>query len=164
MKFFRLKKYREDKGSVVVETALSTIVLFGLILGSMEMFLALYSYHYVSYAAREASRWAMVRGSQCPNYTSYSSTMVCGAKQGDIQSYVQGLNFPGINPNNITVTASWSLPSASTPTTWTSCANQCNDPGNLVVVNVTYAFPLNLPFFQSTTLNMSSTSSMVITE
>lgn len=162
MKIFRLKKYREEKGSALVETALSATILLGLILGSMEMFMALYSYHYVSYAAREASRWAMVRGSECGTY---SSTMPnCGAQGSDIQTYVQGLNYPGINSNNITVTANWATPSASTPTSWTTCATQCNAPGDTVVVDVTYAFPLNLPFFNNTTLNMSSTSSMVITD
>jgi Flp pilus assembly protein TadG len=162
MKIFRLKKYRDERGSALVETALSSIILLGLIMGSMEMFMALYSYHYVSYAAREASRWAMVRGSKCDVY---STTMPnCGAQQADIQTFVQGLNYPGINANNITVTASWSLPSASTPTTWTTCASPCTDPGDVVVVDVTYAFPLNLPFFKNTTLNMSSTSSMVITD
>lgn len=162
MKIFRLRKYRDERGNTLVETALSVTILLGLIFGSMEMFMALYSYHYVSYAAREASRWAMVRGSQC-RYD--SATMPdCGALQSDIQTYVQGMDYPGINSNNITVTANWALPSASTPTTWTTCATQCNAPGNTVTVNVTYAFPLNLPFFQSTTLNMSSTSSMVITQ
>lgn len=164
MNLFRLKKYRDESGNAMVETALSAVILLGLIMGSMEMFMALYSYHYVSYAAREASRWAMVRGSACAND---STTMPnCGAVQADIQTYLQGINYPGINSNNITVTATWATPSAATPTTWTACGptTPCNDPGDSVAVDVTYAFPLNLPFFKSTTLNMSSTSTMVITQ
>ena len=164
MKIFRLNKCRDERGNALVETALSATILLGLIFGSLEMFWALYSYHYVSYVAREASRWAMVRGSQCQYDTSSSSAMECNAQGADIQTFVQGLNYPGINSNNITVTASWATPSASRPTTWTTCNNQCDDPGNTVTVDVTYAFPLNLPFFQSATLNMSSTSSVVITQ
>lgn len=162
MKIFQLKKYREERGSAMVETALSAVILLGLIMGSMEMFMALYSYHFVSYAARDASRWAMVRGSQC-QYDGNAMTY-CDAQQADIQTYLQGLTYPGINLNNITVTASWSQPSASPPTTWTACAKQCNDPGDTVTVDVTYAYPLNLPFFKSATLNMSSSSSVVITQ
>jgi Flp pilus assembly protein TadG len=162
---------RCEKGAALVETALSATVLLALLMGMMQTFLALYGYHYVAYAAREGSRWAMVRGADC--HLDGLTMTHCGAQQSDIQTYVRSLSFPGIDSNNVTVTAAWDSP--STPTTaaptisWSTCstgtpATGCNNPGHIVVVDVTYAFPLNIPFVSNRTLNMTSTSSMVISQ
>jgi Flp pilus assembly protein TadG len=159
---------RSESGAALVETALSATVLLALLMGMMQTFLALYGYHYVAYAAREGSRWAMVRGANCH----LQGTMPnCGAVQSDIQTYVRSLGFPGIDSNNVTVTAAWDSPitlTAGAPTTWSTCSTVtpvgCNIPGDMVVVDVTYAFPLNIPFVSNRTLNMTSTSSMVISQ
>lgn len=164
------QRARSEAGSALVETAISATILLGILIGMMQGFLALYGYHYVSYAAREGSRWAMVRGSQC--LTDSVTMPGCNAAQSDIQAYVQSLNFPGIDSNNVTVTAAWNQPSTPTTSapsvTWSTCSTgtpgSCNVPGNMVVVNVTYAFPLNIPFMKSATLNMTSASSMVISQ
>ena len=154
---------RGETGATLVETALSATILLGVLIGMMWAFLALYGYHYAAYAAREGSRWAMVRGSQC---NADSLTMPgCNATPDQIQSYVQGLGFPGINSDNVTVTTAWQSPSTTLPTRWTPCTpNDCNEPGDLVTVNVTYAFPLNIPFMSARTLNITSRSSMVINQ
>jgi Flp pilus assembly protein TadG len=159
-----------ESGAALVETALSATVLLALLIGMMQTFLALYGYHYVAYAAREGSRWAMVRGGDCY----LQGTMPnCNANQNDIQTYVRSLGFPGIDSSNVTVTAAWdqpSTPTATAPTiSWSTCSTGtpgtgCNAPGHMVVVDVTYAFPLNIPFVSNRTLNMTSTSSMVISQ
>jgi Flp pilus assembly protein TadG len=106
---------------------------------------ALYSYNFVSEAAREASRYAMVRGSSCSGFTD------CGVTSAQIQTYVRSLGYPGINTNNLTATATWSAGNA---------------PGNPVSVTVTYTYGLNIPFWpqSGSILNLSSTSQMVISQ
>lgn len=148
---------RCESGAAIVEIALSSMMLLGMIIGTLEMCLALYTYNFVSEAAREGARYAMVRGSGCTSLDN------CGATAAQIQTYVRGLYGGSGSLQNMTVTTTWLSASAATPTTWTSCgATQCNAPQNSVQVKVTYAFPLNLPFVSKSTLTMSSTSQMVI--
>jgi Flp pilus assembly protein TadG len=138
-----------------VETALSATAVLTLFLGVMELCLALYSYHFVSEAAREGTRYAMVRGSSCSG-----SASACPAQASDVQSYVRGLEFPGIVPANITVTTTW-------PTTGSNCTPSslpCNNPGNLVQVKVQYRFPLSIPFVPASVLSLASTSQMTISQ
>jgi Flp pilus assembly protein TadG len=146
---------RREDGQSVVETAISAMGVLGLFFGVMEMSLALYTYHYVSEAARQATRYAMVRGSSCSGFTS-----ACPAAASDIQNYVRGLDFPGIVPANVTVTTTW-------PTTGAACTPSslpCNNPGNVVKVKVVYSFPVTIPFVPNSTLALSSTSQMVISQ
>ena len=42
------------------------LILFPLMFGIIDFSRALYAYHWVSYAAREGSRWASVRGTGLP--------------------------------------------------------------------------------------------------
>jgi len=153
------KRHRasSEDGSTVVETALSTIALFTLVIGIIEISLALYTYHFTSEAAREGTRYAIVRGSSC---NSSNSACPAPALAPDVQNYVRELRYPGINPAAITVTTTW-------PVTGTSCTPSsmpCNNPGNLVEVTVQYLFPLSIPFVPSSNLNMTSTSEMVISQ
>lgn len=148
------QRLRGEEGATMVETALSLIILLTVIFGVFEICLALYTYHFISDAAREGSRFAMVRGSACqsPGYQ-------CNASAAQIQTYVQDLGFPGINPSAMTVTTVWS------PYGFSTCVSAtCNDPGNQAAVTVNYQFPLSIPFIPSSTISMSSTSSMVISQ
>lgn len=139
----------------MVEMAISMVILLTIVFGIMKICLALYTYHYISEAAREGTRFAIVRGSACasPGYE-------CDATSSQIQTYVKGLGYPGIDPSAMTVTSSW----AGYPVSGTCVSAGCNGPGDLVTVTVTYQFPLSIPFVPSSTLNMSSTSSMVISQ
>lgn len=162
-----LRRIRNEDGAVAVEFALSAVAMITMLVGCFQAFLMLYSYHYVSYAARDATRWALVRGSEC---ASDSTTMPnCNAQQSDILTHLQDLNFPGINTSNLSVTASWYSSNNTTPVVWTLCSTGtpgtgCNNPGGLVQVQVTYAYPLAIPFMTSKTVNMSSTSQLVISQ
>lgn len=147
-----------DEGAVAVETAVSFALMIGLVLGFIQVALALYTYHFVSDAAREATRYAIVRGSySCGNTPGLSS---CGATSDQISDYVKSLQFPGINPANLSVSTSW-------PDTGSTCypsTNPCNNPGNTVLVQVTYKFLLSIPTWRSVSLNLSSSSRMVISQ
>jgi Flp pilus assembly protein TadG len=145
---------RVEAGATLVEFALTSIILFTLVFGVIAICLALYSYNVTAEAAREATRYAIVRGSKCTTFAD------CKIDQPGLQTYVQGLGFPGINPSALTVTATW-------PTTGVNCfpsVTPCNNPGNKVKVTVQYTFPLVIPFVPSRTLTMSSTSQMRISQ
>lgn len=147
-----------EDGGVILETAVSFALILGIIVGIIQVTLALYTYHFVTDAAREATRYAVVRGSySCANTPGLSN---CGATADEVSDYVKSFNFPGINPANLSVSTSW-------PDTGSTCypsTSPCNNPGNTVLVQVTYQFPLNIPIWRSASLNLSSSSRMVISQ
>jgi hypothetical protein len=135
--------------------ALVSMMLLSMLLGVIQVDFAAYTYNSVSELAREGARYAIVRGSNCSLLTN------CNATAAQIQTYVQGLSY--VNASEVTVTTTWYSASTTQPTTWTSCGStQCNSPGNAVTVQVTYAFPWQIPFLSMSPLSMSSTSQMVI--
>jgi Flp pilus assembly protein TadG len=157
-----------DAGSALVEMALSCVILLSLFIGVFEVCLASYSSHFVAEAAREGARYAIVRGSlSCTNTPSLPN---CGASTDTISNYVKSLQYPGIIPANLTVTVTYMSASSSTAsgsllTTWSACNSStttCNVPGNMVNVQVSYAFGLYVPFVPSNSLNIGSTSQMVV--
>lgn len=164
------RRLRSERGSALVETALGMTIFLAVFFGVIQFSFALYAYNWVSEAAREGSRWAIVRGSTC--YSDLGSTFCdkTGASSSEITSYVKGLGYPGLTPSNISVSTSWytaatSSPSSTTPQSWSSCSGSgCNTPGNQVQVTVSYSFPLGIPFWKTKTLNLSSSSQMVIVQ
>jgi Flp pilus assembly protein TadG len=148
---------RGEFGGTLLETALTISVLMTLVFGVIEVGMMLYTYHFVSYAAREATRYAIVRGSTCSGLGS-----ACPAQASDIQNYVSNLGFPGIDISTSDVSVAWASYSASTAT-WSTCSN-CNLPGDQVQVTVTYPFPFSVPFVPQSSLQLTSTSAMVISQ
>lgn len=159
----RLRVIRKSEGATLVETAMVSAILFALLFGLIQISYAFYTYNFVSDAAREAVRYAIVRGStSCLNTPHLTN---CDASQAQIQTFVKNLGFPGFNSANLTVTATWCKQSTSQPATWSSCSTSTgNAPGNAVNVVVTYALPFAIPYWKSTTINVSSTSQMVIVQ
>ena len=158
-----------DDGSTIVEMAISFGIFASVLLGVMQMSLLLYAYHFVSDAAREASRWAMVRGSNCTTnvskaYCSPTSALTTGADNADIQAYVNGLGFPFAH--SLTTATTWNSSNATSPMTWSNCgtAPTCKIPGNQVQVTVTYNYPIGVPFWTATVVSIHSTSTMVIAQ
>ena len=156
-------------GGAVLEVALSSSVLFAMFFGVFQTSLASYTYHYVSDAARQGARYAIVRGStSCINTPNLSN---CNASANTIGNYVKNLGYPGIDATaNMTVTTTWltattDTSTGATLTTWATCSSgTCNAPGNMVNVAVTYAFPLSIPFVPARTINVTSTSQMVVAQ
>lgn len=169
----------DEEGATLVETAIASVIVLAMLFGVIEMSLAAYSYHYVSDAAREATRYAAVRGSNsCDSSKSGLTNCNLGpwsqSSGNPLQVYVQTLGYPGIDGSRMTVNASWwirSDPDNSTYVAWSSkCTGAvdgynkpCNYPGNQVRVVVNYQFPLSIPFWKMTTLTVTSTSSLIIT-
>lgn len=152
-----------EEGGTLAETAISFSIFFAVLFGIFEMSVLLYDYAYVANAARQASRYAMVRGyTSCKNTPGLTN---CGVTPDQIQSYVRGLGYPGVNTQNVTVTTTWLTASSSTPTTWTACTTStCNVPGNLVNVKVSYSYPINIPYSYHSTISISSASQLVISQ
>jgi Flp pilus assembly protein TadG len=158
----RHRSVHGESGSTIIETALALTILFPLIFGMMEACLGVYTYHFISEASREATRYAIVRGA---TYTTNCATppnyATCVAQGADITTYVQNLNFPGIDPTKMTVTSTWLK---SDGTTACGTTNSCKVPGNQVNVVITYSFPLSIPWVPVNTWNLASTSQMVISQ
>jgi hypothetical protein len=151
-----LSRRRDARGQALFEVLVSMIVFITMLLAVIQMGLAGYSYHYISEAAREGARWAMVRGSACTSFTT-----ACPAATTDIQNYVTGLAYPGITASAMTVTASWCGPTSSTPP---ACSTGTNAPGQIVRVAIQYKFPVGIPFVPASTITMNAMSQMVISQ
>ena len=145
-----MRRLRNEEGATLVEFALSSVVLFMSLFGIIGLCGALYSYNFVSDAAHEATRYALVRGSACTGFTDCNIST-----SSAIQTYVRSLGYPGIISANLTAVATWS--GANSPS---------NAPGNIVSVTVTYTYPLNIPFWpqSGTILHLTSTSQMAISQ
>jgi Flp pilus assembly protein TadG len=175
------RRIRGEEGATIVEMALlCALVYLPMLIGIFEVSYALYSYNFVCDAAREATRYASVRGVEsCTIAPGFPDCNLSPSASGNpIQTYVQSLSYAGINSSGLTATATWWSANVTNPadgtysyTDWnTACtttdlnSNACNTPGNAVKVVVTYPFTLSIPFVASYTINLSSTSQMVINE
>jgi len=175
------RKFGMDGGSSLVETAISLSLYLMLLIGVIELLLTVYSYHFVADAAREATRYAMIRGANScyPNPAfpdcnlgpeSISSTT--NQSHNPVLQYIERIRYPFLNPNNLSAQVTWweSQQSANGTTTWTTqCVgatdtngNACNAEGNAIRVVVTYDFPMTLPWVRIPLVKVSSSSQMVI--
>jgi Flp pilus assembly protein TadG len=166
-----IRRFRTaDEGATLVEMALVSSILFAMVFGIIMISLALYTYDFVGDAARMGARYAMVRGADCIGFSD------CNANQTNIQNYLRGIAYPGIDPSKINVTAEWytvtqysaTPPATPPPTTVVLCATStpgaCNTPGNAVRVTVSYLLPISIPYWRATTISMSARSQMVISQ
>ena len=157
-----------EQGGSLVEMALSCLILIPVLFGIIQLSIGLYCYHYAADAAREATRWAIVRGSTCngifgTGYCSPTSGTGNGATTADIAQYVRTLGYP--YSASVTTTSMWCTNGGAVPATWTTCSTtQNNAPGNQVQVTVSYSYPLVIPFLKSNTIHMSSVTSMTIVQ
>jgi len=164
---------REERGSNLVEFSLVATLLFLLLIGIIDCSLAFYSYHFVSSAAEEATRYAAVRGADWSSTCStsappnFSLGYDCSASASDIQNYVQSLAPPGIVASSITIdtTSSYVWP-GTTPDCSTGpctpCSTNSNGQGCFVRVQVSYPFQFTLPLLPQSSLNLTATSEKVI--
>jgi Flp pilus assembly protein TadG len=148
----------------MTEFTISLTVLLMLIFGILDLSRALYIDHFVSGAAREGARYAMVRGSTFNNVTcSTPSTTACTATQSAVTSYVQSLAPTGISTANLTVQTTWPGTSPS-GNSCVSVVTPSNGPGCTVKVVVTDAFTFAVPYFPTAGLNLSSTATVAISQ
>lgn len=161
------RRLGSESGGTLVETAISLSLLFLLVFGILEGSLAVYSYHYLSHAARQGARYAMVRGaswgSACADYTGAG----CTASSDQITQYVQNLGFPGIDESKITVTVQCAASSGAGFGSLGSYGSSCNAAGSEVQVTVSYPFSVPIAGVNGSCNTpakfcMATTSEMVI--
>ncbi len=147
--------------------------------GIMDFSRAVYSYHFISEAAREATRYAAVRGSTFGTACSNPQPVAykCEAAAGDVKALVQSLVPAGMHVTS--TNASCGTPSAgqlNVCTSWpgtapTGATGACpatpaggENPGCLVKVQLQYTYGFTLPFVSrdASNITMTSTSETVI--
>ncbi len=145
-----------EGGSTIIEFAMSLVVLLTFMFGIFDCSLLLYANHYVTNAARDAARYAMVRGSTWGVACATPASFSCTATGPNVTSYVQSSISPMIDASQLTVTTDW-LP--TTPAGG-ACNNVSgnNSPTCTVRVKVNYTFHFLLPFLPADALTLSSTS------
>jgi Flp pilus assembly protein TadG len=173
----RSRCQKRQRGAALVEYAFILILFLTLLFGIGAFGHALYVYHFVNYAAKQATRWASVNGSTCNSDTSCNGvgTMNNGpVTASNITTYVKNIAPTGINPAGITVTScgvsGGTACAASTPEICTTAIGTGvgalpatpNYPGCTVQVQVQYTFTLIFPLISTAPITLSSTSDMII--
>lgn len=149
-----LRKLDGENGSSLFEFALIVILFMTMLMGISGFGLALYAYHFASNAAREATRYAAVRGSTCTD----DGSCTAPAQEADIQNFVSSITPPGIDTTKLTTTPTWPV-QVSGPTI---CSTTKNAPGCTVKVEVSYNFNFIFPLLPTSPLTLSSSSEMII--
>jgi Flp pilus assembly protein TadG len=142
---------RGQRGSSIVEFAIVSSVVLLLIMSILDCGRALFTYHLLANNARQATRFAVVRGSTC-------TATGCPAQATDLTAYVKGIST-GIDPNGLTVLTSWSSVPANGCT-----AAPYQGPGCLVTVEVDYTFRFVSPLMPNISMPMKGVSQMYIAQ
>ncbi|MFY9691726.1 MAG: TadE/TadG family type IV pilus assembly protein [Candidatus Acidiferrales bacterium] len=143
---------RRQDGSTLIEFALTLTMFLLMLFGIVDFGRALYAYHFVSNAAREATRWAAVNGSNCGDSCDAPATPAA------VQNFVAQITPAGIDSTKITTSAHWIAEPNSPPI----CQSDAESPGCTVEVEVSYAFNFLAPIVHQGAITLSSTSEMVI--
>jgi len=168
----RVSLRKAESGASLVEYAFILIIFLTLIFGIGGFGHGLFVYHYLSEAAKEATRYAAVRGSTCGSdsscVASNSATGITGpTTMADVTSYVQSITPQSIDSSKITVivcgvsdtatkvsdsggVCTDSPPICSGPV-GTAPAEPLGYPGCTVRVQVAYAYDFVFPLLPSVT-------------
>ena len=131
------KRAATQRGSALVEGAFVTLSFLAIVIGIMDWGRMMLANNFVSYAARDATRYAIVHGSSSSNPAT-SSTLTTLVKN----------EATGIDSSGITVTTTW---------------NPDNNPGSSVTVTVQYSFQPLAPYMPSSS-TLKSASTMIISQ
>ena len=93
---------RDRRGTAAVEFAFVAPIILGLTVGTIDVGRLVWSASALDHMAREATRFASVRGSES----------VVPATKTDLETYIHD-RVIGMNPNDVTVTVTWSPSNAS---------------------------------------------------
>jgi Flp pilus assembly protein TadG len=124
----------------MVEFALVASVFLLLLFATMQLALAVLTYNSVSFAAREAARYAMVHGPTSPNPATTAQIQ---------QIAINAAPSLNLSTNNISVN-------------WVTDPNLPSKQD--VQIQVTCSFPLQIPFTKPVTANFVSTSQMLVSQ
>jgi Flp pilus assembly protein TadG len=94
-----LELRKTEGGSAMVDFAVTAVVFLTVLFGIVDVGRAAFAYSWVSSAARQGSRFAMVRGTNCSGLSGG-----CPAQASDVTTYVNSL-ATGMDTSQLTVTA-----------------------------------------------------------
>jgi Flp pilus assembly protein TadG len=163
----KVRRLSGEQGNALVEFSLSVFVLLTLLFGIIDIGRALYAYDWIYNAARQATRWAMVRGNPCDSLLPGCDAQPPRPTGNDIQNYVRdtpespytdGLDTTGIDTSAVTVTSTCFATNDINPNP--PCA-----PAGFIQIQVKYVFHPITPFlgqFNNDTMTMTSTSQRVV--
>jgi Flp pilus assembly protein TadG len=157
----KLRGLKGEQGNAMVEFALSVTVLLTLLFGIIDIGRALFAYNWLYNGARQATRWAMVRGAFCDSHlpgcpTGANGTLITQYVTNTLPAgYGNGLDTTGIDTGAVTVTTTcWAKTAFQVP----PCA-----PTAAVQIEVQYQFQFITPFLnQIKSWTMTSTSRRVV--
>lgn len=132
-----MKPRKHQRGQATIESAFALLVFFPVLFAIVEFGHLIYTYNYVHYMARDATRYASVRG----------STASSPATADSIRTYVRGQAI-AMDPTQLTVT--------------TTFPNGGNAPGQAVRVLVSYPFPGIVSWVLPASTTVTSASQMII--
>jgi Flp pilus assembly protein TadG len=153
-----------ERGSSLVEQSFVIVFLLTMMLGIIDFGRALYTYHFVSNVAREATRWASVRSVKCDSSAlGANCTATASPSGGTVQStFRANLSTMGLDPTKVKFVTTYAAPPSIGAT---SCPAATNLPGCMVHVDVTYSFTfIFASFIAVPAVSMNSSSEMLITQ
>jgi Flp pilus assembly protein TadG len=127
-----------SEGQTFVEFAMAIPLVLVLAIGIANFAIAIFAYSFVCYGARDASRYAAVRGATSPKPASSS----------DVTNFVLS-EATGIDAGNLTVATTWSPD---------------NQPNSIVSVKVQYNCNFQVPFVTLSPVTLSSSSQLAISQ
>jgi hypothetical protein len=142
---------RGEAGETLVAFAVTLPILAAFIFGMIQVCLGYYTYEWISEAAREGTRYAIVHGSTCETSGGVPCTVSGTASAGSyasVDSFVSAIGLPNLGGGTMSVT--------------TTYPDGDEVPPHRVQVTVTYAFPYRIAFVPSKPITMSSSSEMSI--
>jgi Flp pilus assembly protein TadG len=153
---------RGERGDSTIEFGIAISLLLMLVFGIIDCSRALYSYHFVSYAAQQGARYAIVRGGDWPNSCAAVTSYSCEASAANIKTYVQSLATLGITGGNVAVTSTWPQETVDGIATGCNTSATEDNQGCLVKVQVTYTYHFFLPYLPTAGIPMTATSEQAI--
>jgi TadE-like protein len=150
----------KERGSSLVEQSFIIVFLLTMMLGIIDCGRALYTYHFVSNAAREATRWASVRSASCKPGAWLPG---CPALPATVQTtFRTNMSTMGLDPSKITFTTTYAAPAGVGAT---RCVAPTNQVDCMVHVDVVYSYTFMFaPFIAAPPIRMVSSSEMLITQ
>jgi len=178
----RIANRKNERGATLFEYAVVFMTFLALVFGIDAFGHALFVYHQLDHATKEATRYAAVRGATCAtdNTSGGSCTALNSATStagpttnADVTAYIASITPQSINSGNFTITTcgvAGTGASMCTGSTTVSKAANCdpnsgglvNNPGCVVSVQIQYTYNFIFPVFGTVPINMSSAAQMVI--
>jgi|SRR5579872_4105967 len=131
------KRLRQSAGNAIVESALCFLLCMTIFMGIMEFSMGVFTYNFVSYAAREGARYAATHGSLSGS----------PATSNSIQTLIRN-QAVALDPSLLAVSTTW---------------NPNNTPGNTVAVKVSYPITPLIGFALGN-ITVGATSTMAIAQ